>query len=292
MDVVVNLDKPEGITSQDAVTVVKRILGAGKAGHAGTLDPMATGVLLVCVGEGTKVARFLLEMEKEYVATMKLGERTDTLDAEGRVSHRVEGFSVDGAEIEAVLGRFRGVIMQTPPMYSAIKVGGKPLYKLARKGIVVERAGREVLISRLELEGVEPPFVTLRVSCSKGTYIRSLCDDIGQALGMGAHMTGLRRVRVGNFIVGDSATPDELPGKKSALHSLDSVLGHLKEVVISPADFMRASNGGAVKASNYGSFRDEERLRLKGPGGMFFAIGFALGENILVERILHLRRKT
>jgi tRNA pseudouridine55 synthase len=291
MDAAVNLDKPKGITSHEAVTRVKRIFGVKKAGHAGTLDPIATGVLIVCTGEGTKITRFLADMEKEYVATLKLGERTDTFDAEGRVTERKEGFSVDEAGIRDVLERFTGAIRQTPPMYSAIKVSGKPLYKLARKGIVLERAEREVTIDRLVLEGMDPPFVTLRVACSKGTYIRSLCDDIGQGLGTGAHMTELRRVGIGDFLVSDAAGLDELPERKGAVRSLDSALVHLRDVSLNPPDFRLASHGGAVKAGFYGSFREDELLRLKGPEGNLFAVGRALGEKIKIERILHLENK-
>lgn len=292
MDLILNLDKPQGITSQAAVTQVKRLFKVKKAGHAGTLDPMATGVLLVCMGEATKVVRFLVDMEKEYLATMKLGERTDTCDAEGRVTETVEDVRVGEDRVREVLGEFTGVIRQTPPMYSAIKVAGKPLYKLARQGIVIEREEREVTVSTLELGALALPFLTLRVVCSKGTYIRSLSDDIGQVLGTGAHLTALRRVRIGNFLVRASAKLDELPGKPGALHSIDSVLGHLREVVLNPSDFKLATHGGALKANNYAEFRGGEYLRLSSPGGSLFAVGYAQDERIKIERILHLEKQT
>jgi tRNA pseudouridine55 synthase len=291
MNAVVNLDKPKGITSREAVTRVKRIFKTRKAGHAGTLDPIATGVLLVCLGEGTKITRFLADMEKEYVVTMKLGERTDTLDAEGVVTEREEGVSVSEEEIRKALGRFTGTIMQTPPMYSALKVSGMPLYKLARKGVVVERKEREVVIRKLSLEGVDLPFVTVRVTCSKGTYVRSLCDDLGQALGSWAHMTGLRRVRVGHFVDDEAAGIEELPGRRGAMHPLDSALRHLREVVLDLRDSRRASYGGALKAGIYGRFRDGEHLRLKDHEGSLFAVGRLSGEEIKIERMLHLDDK-
>ena len=199
MHAVVNLDKPAGLTSRTAMVLAQRALGAKRAGHAGTLDPLATGVLLVCLDEATKISGYLLDLEKEYTATLKLGERTDTLDAEGTVVERVEDFSVTESQVEKVLEKFRGGIEQVPPMYSALKRSGTPLYKLARKGITVERPPRKVRISELELTGFAPPLLELRITCSKGTYIRTLADDIGADLGMGAHVTALRRLRIGHF---------------------------------------------------------------------------------------------
>ena len=181
-NLVINLNKPKGITSQQAVTKLKHIFAARKAGHAGTLDPIATGILLVCLNEATKITRFLADADKEYLAVMKLGERTDTLDSEGKIIYKAPHFSVDKNLIETVLERFRGVIKQIPPMYSAIKVAGSPLYKLARKGIEIERQHRSVNIYKLDMVGFAPPFLEIRALCSKGTYIRTLCDDIGTAL--------------------------------------------------------------------------------------------------------------
>ena len=286
MHVVLNLDKPEGITSQDAVIRVKRLLGAKKAGHAGTLDPLATGVLLVCLGEATKITRFLTDLPKEYATTLKLGERTDTFDAEGKIIEKKEGFSVTGPQVEQVLEKFRGRIKQTPPMYSAIKVSGKPLYKLARKGITVERPMREVDIYELSMLELAPPFLKLRVSCSKGTYIRSLAEDIGLALGVGAHVAQLRRTGIGDFRVEEAARLEQLPGMQSAFLSIDSSLRHLREVVLSAGEFLLASHGRAVAIK--GGFHNGEYLRLKDPAGKLFALGVASPEQIKMERLLHL----
>jgi tRNA pseudouridine55 synthase len=283
-----NLDKPRGITSQDAVTRVKRIFGVEKAGHAGTLDPIATGVLLVCLGEATKITRFLMDLPKEYLATLKFGERTDTLDAEGRVVETCGEPSFGLPDIEATLERFRGTICQTPPMYSALKVSGSPLYRLARRGVVVERQEREVNIYSLEIEAMDLPYVRLRVLCSRGTYIRTLVDDIGRAMGTFAHMAELRRLGVGEFKTSRSASLDELPGKQGALCPVDDALGHLGELVLSGSDFASASNGRALKMSDYGSFRPGEYLRLKDPGGRLFAVGKIDDDRVKVERILHL----
>jgi len=219
MNFVINLNKPKGITSHQAVENVRRISGIKKAGHAGTLDPLATGVLLVCTGEATKITRFLSDLDKEYIAEVKLGEKTDTYDAEGEVTEKIEGFSLRREDIERILPGFTGTIEQIPPMYSAVKMGGKPLYKLARKGLTVEREKRVVTVHDIRITGFEMPFVELRVSCSKGTYVRSLCNDIGDALGVGAHITGLVRTRIGGFNVEDSVTLDELENLLRKCHA-------------------------------------------------------------------------
>jgi tRNA pseudouridine55 synthase len=288
MHAVVILDKPKGITSQEAVNVVKKHFGVGKAGHAGALDPIATGVLLVCVGEATKITRFLSDLDKEYLATLKLGERTDTYDAEGKIIEKKEDFSVTEAQINSVLERFKGTIKQMPPMYSAVKVSGKPLYKLARRGIVVERKERTVQIYELSVTKLELPFLQFRVSCSKGTYIRSLCDDIGSALGTGAHMTELRRIKIGKFRIEDAATPEELAQKKNAICSIDAALEHLKDIILTSKDFSLISNGTTVIYKGAEKFSYGEYLRLKDPEGRLFGIGVVSDNRIKPERLFHL----
>lgn len=190
------LDKPVGITSNAALQTVKRLYGARKAGHAGTLDPLASGLLLVLFGEATKFAGPLLDSAKEYLARVKLGETTTTGDAEGATIERRE-VRLQESEIEAALRRFRGPILQVPPMYSALKHQGRPLYSLAREGRSVERQPREVLIHELELLGRTADELDLRVRCSKGTYVRTLAEDIGTVLGVGGHLAALRRTAVG-----------------------------------------------------------------------------------------------
>jgi tRNA pseudouridine55 synthase len=290
MNVVINLNKPKGISSQQAVTRVKRITGVRKAGHAGTLDPMATGVLLVCTGEATKITRFLSDLDKEYLTVMKLGEKTDTYDSEGTVVQRSEGFSLVKEDIEKVLEGFRGIITQTPPMFSALKVGGQPLYALARRGIIVERAGREITIHGMEITGFNLPFVEMKISCSKGTYVRSLCNDIGEALGTGAHITDLQRTRTGEFRIEDSVTLEDLeksPAAGDAFVSIDEALVHLREMSLDERDFSRAKNGLSVTHHVPGLLQ-ENFVRLKDPLGHLFALGRILEGTVRIERILHL----
>ena len=198
MDGVVIIDKPAGVTSHDVVAQVKKILGAKKAGHTGTLDPMATGVLPVCLNEATKLARFLSDDGKEYLATMLLGVQTDTLDTDGKITAQSDNV-VSVEEIKAALSQMVGKIKQVPPAYSAIKHCGEPLYKWARKGIIIETEPREVEIQYIIIEDISCPRATFRVACSKGTYIRTLCADVGELLGCGACLCSLRRLRSGFF---------------------------------------------------------------------------------------------
>ncbi|MBN6080408.1 tRNA pseudouridine(55) synthase TruB [Aggregatibacter actinomycetemcomitans] len=192
------LDKPQGMSSNDIMQKVKRIFQANKAGHTGALDPLATGMLPVCLGEATKFSRFLLDADKRYLVTAKLGERTDTSDAEGQVVE-TRAVNVKTPEILTALEAFRGDILQVPTMFSALKHNGKPLYEYARAGITVEREARPITIFELNFIEYHAPYLTLEVHCSKGTYIRTLIDDLGEALGCGAHVTMLRRTAVADY---------------------------------------------------------------------------------------------
>jgi tRNA pseudouridine55 synthase len=196
---VVLLDKPPGLSSNSAVQRVKRLLGAKKAGHTGSLDPIATGLLPVCLGEATKLAAFLLDDDKRYETRVRLGITTASADIEGEILETRPVPMLDENRIEAVLAQFRGAIQQVPPMYSALKHQGQRLYELARKGVEVERAPRNVRIHALLLKGYGPDFLDLDVHCSKGTYIRSLASDIGEALECGGHVEILRRTGVGGL---------------------------------------------------------------------------------------------
>jgi tRNA pseudouridine55 synthase len=198
MNGVIVVDKPSGPTSRDVVEEVRRSLGVRKAGHTGTLDPLATGVLPVCLDEATKLVQFLALDNKEYRATLLLGVRTDTLDTEGRVLTR-EAPRVTREQVEAALGGLKGKREQVPPRYSAVKVRGKALYDWTRRGIDVEAPSREVEVYDIRIEEIRLPEVTFAVSCSKGTYIRTLCAEAGEALGCGGCMSALRRTRSGNF---------------------------------------------------------------------------------------------
>jgi tRNA pseudouridine55 synthase len=198
MNGIVIIDKPAGKTSHDVVNEVKKILGVKKAGHTGTLDPMATGVLPVCLNEATKLAKFLTGEDKEYLAAMLLGVKTDTLDTEGKIISQSDK-PVTEERIRTVMAQMVGKIKQVPPAYSAVKYCGKPLYKWARRGIFLETAAREVEIHSIVIEDISFPRVTFRVACSKGTYIRTLCSDIGDLLECGACLCSLRRLRSGFF---------------------------------------------------------------------------------------------
>lgn len=209
MDGVLFLDKPVGLSSNDALIKVKRLLNALKAGHTGTLDPFATGLLPLCFGEATKFSQDLLEADKAYETVVHLGLTTTTGDTEGEVTGTHE-VNVTRDEIEAVLQQFRGPIEQIPPMYSALKRDGKPLYEYARAGLTLERVARPVTIHLLEFITYDAPYLSLRVTCSKGTYIRVLGEDIGAALGCGAHLQALRRIRVGDLSIDSALTLDAL----------------------------------------------------------------------------------
>lgn len=209
LDGVLLLDKPVGLSSNDALIKAKRLLNAKKAGHTGTLDPFATGLLPLCFGEATKFSQDLLEADKTYETVVHLGVRTTTADTEGEVLERCE-VAVTPDQIEAVLERFRGEIDQVPPMHSALKRDGKPLYEYARQGITLERQARRVTIHALVMLGYEAPYLRLRVTCSKGTYIRVLGEDIGAALGCGAHLQALRRTQVGNLTLDGCVTLEQL----------------------------------------------------------------------------------
>ncbi len=205
-----NINKPSGLTSHDVVARVRRISGQRKAGHAGTLDPLATGVLPVALGKATRLVEYLADADKAYRAVLMLGARSTTYDREGEVSHTPDAGMPSQEQVEQALGGFRGVISQLPPMHSAVKVGGKRLYELARAGIEVERSPRRVTITRLELEAYSPPSLQLFVECSKGTYIRSLAHDLGNTLGTGAYLESLVRTRHGPFTLEGAVTLQEL----------------------------------------------------------------------------------
>ena len=245
------LDKPLGITSNRALQDAKKLLGAKKAGHGGTLDPLASGLLLILAGEATKFAGPMLDADKEYLATVKLGVRTSTADAEGEVLEQ-RPVDVTADQVAGALERFRGSIEQLPPMHSALKREGIPLYEHARAGRTVERARRQVQIHELELLQSAPPILELRVRCSKGTYIRTLAEDIGAALGTGAHLAALRRTGSGRFNVRDAVTLDELramPDRRAALLPLRVLLEGLPSTELDAAAEARLRNGQALKIS-------------------------------------------
>ncbi len=205
------VNKPKGITSHDVVDVARKRLGLRKIGHAGTLDPMATGLLVLLIGRATKLSNRFVEFDKEYEATMTLGKKTDTGDAEGKVIAEFQiGDDITEEKIKGVFSRFVGEIEQVPPMVSALRHRGKRLYELARKGIVVERPPRRVKVYKLDITRIALPQVDFIVACSKGTYIRKLCEDIGDSLGCGAYQSRLHRTRIGPFRVEEAVPVEEI----------------------------------------------------------------------------------
>jgi len=301
MNIVINLNKPENISSQQAVTKVKRLFSAKKAGHAGTLDPIATGILIVCLNEATKITRFLADLNKEYIVRLKLGERTDTYDSTGRVIDRADFHFIKESDIRKVLSNFIGHIKQTPPMYSAIKIGGQPLYKLARKGLSVERPERDITVHAMDLLSFDPPYLDLKISCSKGTYIRTICDDIGNALAAGAHMVSLIRTRIGAFRIEDSVSIEGLSNNKNPGCSIDSAILHLKEIILDEESYAKAKNGVSIICPaiclSPPLLMDYERvpenlsinqyIRLKSPQHVLFGIGKIENNRITIERLLN-----
>jgi len=252
MDGILNIDKPQGITSYRVVSLVKRLSGERRVGHAGTLDPIATGVLPVCLGQATRIVEFLADATKTYRAEIELGVTTDTYDASGRITQRENPSGIQREQVERALAPFRGVIQQTPPMYSAIKYQGKKLYQLARAGITVERKSRPVTIHRLDIVDFQPPLVTIDVECGKGTYIRSLAHDLGQVLGCGASLKSLVRRSYGPFGIENAVS---LPRLEDAfrhgyweyfVHPMDFVLSTWPAVVVDEATEPAIRNGTPI----------------------------------------------
>jgi len=287
-DGVLNVRKEAGWTSHDVVARIRGKLRGMKLGHAGTLDPAATGVLPLLVGRGTRIAEYLLEWDKTYLAGLRLGETTDTQDATGTVLQRSPLESVTEARIREVIGGFEGRIQQVPPMYSAVKVGGVPLYKAARAGRDVERQAREVTVFRLEVVSIHLPDVMLRVSCSKGTYIRTLCADIGEKLGVGGHMATLIRERVGPLVVEQALTVDEVEARlvqgtlAASMLTLDEALAGLPVCSVGAETARRVLHGMPVPVSEVLSWQGvptvlpeaaSRAIRIKDEAGRLLAIG-------------------
>nr|WKF59337.1 tRNA pseudouridine synthase B [Paraburkholderia busanensis] len=260
LDGVLLLDKPLGLSSNDALIRAKRLYLAKKAGHTGTLDPLATGLLPLCFGEATKFSQDLLEADKTYEATMRLGVRTSTGDAEGEAID-TRAVACDEAAVRTAMTGFLGEITQIPPMYSALKRDGKPLYEYARAGQTVEREGRQVTILTLEMLACALPDVTFRVTCSKGTYVRTLAEDIGEALGCGAHLVALRRTGVGALTLEHAVTLDALSDAPQAerdawLQPVDALLSTFPSVELNEDATRRFLHGQRLKLSELGISAD------------------------------------
>ncbi len=280
MDGVLNINKPAGPTSHDIVARTRKLLHEKRVGHAGTLDPLATGVLVVCVGKATRIVEYLVTREKEYSAVMVLGRTTGTQDSVGKEISNVDASHISQQMIAAVLPKFTGRIMQIPPMVSAVKHEGKRLYELARKNVEVERQPREVTIYSLEMTSFNPgekPFVGLRVVCSSGTYIRTLCADIGDALGVGGYMESLVRTRVGDFKLENAISMDVLETASSEgrasefMLSMDEALSHIPSVTVDDIGSEMIAHGRAVQVSFVGE--DNELVRVRSEQRELLAVG-------------------
>jgi tRNA pseudouridine55 synthase len=279
MDGILNINKPRGRTSFSIVSLVRRRSGEKRVGHAGTLDPAASGVLPVCLGQGTRISEFLMDETKTYHAEIELGTATDTYDAEGQVTFRADPSGIGPEQIRTALSAFSGLVQQVPPMYSALKHRGKPLYKLARDGITVDRKSRTVNILSLELTGWEAPVATVEVVCGRGTYIRSLAHDLGQALGCGAYLRNLERTRCGQFEISDALTLPQLEEAfrhgywEHFVYPPDAVLSHWAAVVVDDAARNSIRNGQPVKLEDTGGKPpDGKRSRAYALDGDFLGV--------------------
>ncbi|MEX3935030.1 tRNA pseudouridine(55) synthase TruB [Paraburkholderia phymatum] len=293
LDGVLLLDKPVGLSSNDALIRAKRLYLAKKAGHTGTLDPLASGLLPLCFGEATKFSQDLLDADKTYEATMRLGIRTTTGDAEGEAIE-TRDVACDPRAVERVLAQFRGDIVQVPPMYSALKRDGKPLYEYARAGQTVEREGRQVTIHALELVVCALPDVTFRVTCSKGTYVRTLAEDIGEALGCGAHLVMLRRTGVGALTLEHSVTLDALSDateyeRDAWLQPVDALLSTFPSVCLDAEATRRFMHGQRLRLADLSVGDDvlqAARTRVYASEGKLLGVA-RVGEGVLApERLI------
>ena len=280
------VDKPKGITSFDVVRDVRRALKVKKVGHTGTLDPMATGVLPICLGDGTKIAQFITEATKAYDATVKLGSTTDTLDAEGKVLETKPVPGLNRELIEAALQKFRGTFAQTPPMYSAVKIGGKRLYELARAGEEVERAARQVTVLELTLRDFSADEIQLSVHCTKGFFVRTLAAEIGEALGCGAHLCALRRTHSGPFLLAQAIPLSELLAAgpelaQSRLVGLNDSLKDLPALQVTEAEATRVRHGGVVEVTGRTGLH-----RVLEPSGALLAVAEVARGRLVYRRVL------
>lgn len=273
VDGVLLLDKPVGLTSNTALQKAKRLFNAAKAGHTGTLDPFATGLLPLCLGEATKFSQFLLDADKVYLAQVKLGVRTSSGDLDGEVIAQAP-VQVDEARLRAALSPFMGEIEQVPPMHSALKHQGRPLYEYARQGVEIPRKARRVVVRELELLELQGDVCSLRVHCSKGFYVRALADDLGQQLGCGAHLIGLRRLAVGAFSIDDAVTLEALAemdegARDACLGPADALIASLPAMTLGMEAEWQLTHGQPVWQAR---LQVGELFRLYGAGGAFLGV--------------------
>ena len=276
------VDKPRGVTSHDVVAAVRRFTGIRTVGHTGTLDPEASGLLILCLGRATKLARFFEDLDKTYWTVLCVGICTNTQDATGVAVRQCAVPALSDRDVQTVLTQFTGPMKQIPPMYSAVKYHGQRLYRLARQGKTVTRPARDIYVRRLKLLDLHGPWISLSVTCSKGTYIRTLCTDIGQVLGVGGHLYALERRRAGPLSIGQALTIDQIAALAAVgtlrqhLIPMDQVLEHLPALLVSGEQARRALHGGAVVPvgmEQLASVSAPVSVRLKDEAGRLLAVG-------------------
>jgi tRNA pseudouridine55 synthase len=277
IDGILLLNKHQGLTSNSALQKVKRLIGAKKAGHTGSLDPLATGMLPICFGEATKICQYLLDADKCYETTGLLGIKTNTADSTGEVIAQVEDFCISEEQLNAVLLQHSGQIKQLPSMFSALKHKGTPLYRFAREGIEIERQARDVMISQLQLDDFDGKHISLTVACSKGTYIRNLVEDIGEALGVGAHVTRLHRLYTSGFEGMSMYTLDELqemsiPQILDCLIPMDKAVDYLSKIILSEEE-VSIIRQGKILVSKMEVGEEEDCVRLYNEQSQFIGLG-------------------
>ncbi|SMF00811.1 tRNA pseudouridine synthase B [Alteromonadaceae bacterium Bs31] len=286
LDGVLVVDKPAGLSSNDVVQRAKRLFFASKTGHTGSLDPLATGVLPLCFGEATKFSQFLLDADKTYLSTFRFGLATDTADSDGKVVQQCSATALTQGELEKAIKAYTGAIEQVPPMYSALKRDGKPLYKLAREGIEVEREARPVTVYRFELQDFRPGEIAeadVLVECSKGTYIRSLAEDLGRDLELGGHVSSLRRTKAGPFEICQALTLDELEAERGDqraesldqhLLPIDAPVSHLARLELDENSAFYFKQGQGVIVNQVYQLGDEgDKVRVFQKAGEFLGVG-------------------
>ena len=281
------IDKPGGMTSHDVVNRIRRVVGTRRVGHAGTLDPLATGILLACVGRATRLVEYLVGQSKTYVTTVRLGQRTNTYDADGEVVAERPFAHITHPLISQSLEPFRGTIQQKPPIYSAIKKDGQPLYKLARRGEEVDVPLREVTIYKLSLLAVNLPEIELELTCSSGTYVRSLAHDLGEALGCGGHVASLRRTAVGDFTINQAVSLDDLTRDNVAdfLRPMAMAVIHLPRLDLSADEVVDVENGRFVLRQSH--HPQAELVQAYTPDGRFIGVAKANGRMWRPHKIFH-----
>lgn len=284
MNGVVLVNKDRGMTSHDVVSRMRRIYRTRRVGHTGTLDPMAEGLLPVCIGSATKAADMITAADKRYIAVMELGKRSDTLDAEGEIYEATDSLTVGSEDVIRAVSRFVGEYDQVPPMYSAIKVNGKKLYELARAGENIEREKRRVKIYSADIMSIDIPFVTIDVRCSKGTYIRSLCDDIGTELGCGAVMTALTRTETAGFNLDEAHTLSEIEAlerPEDLLIPVDSLFSDMPKIVLNDKQERSIVNG--VRMTWRGG-NEGQSYRLYNSSGKFLCVSRIEGSKLVLVK--------